>query len=460
MSEISGETNKADTAPQAASESRTKNSSTDRTDQNRTYSLKVKSVYVSKTRPESLGAIPEQYKLKEVDSRDQRGGDGGGDDGDGGGKKNKRKKKNKINRKRPRDQRQSWAEKICLSVIKDETCPYGEKCRFSHDLAEFMKTRPSDITELDGGSCPLYNKFGYCVYGAMCRFGMCHITKEGANMKKEGFVEPEDKSNMPLPTAAINLIPRDVQTLLRKKKYPFVRKRFDEEKEGNNKKLSEENGNGDENENGSVKVEAETTPAQAPPAHSVPSSSSSTTPVELKTRKIIDFSNKVYVAPLTTVGNLPFRRIMKKFGADITCGEMALATNLLEGRTSEWALMKRHPEEDVYGIQIAAGHADQYTRVAEVIEKYTSVDFVDLNLGCPLDLVCNKGAGAMLMMRDKKLRGSLQGMSQVLSCPITIKMRTGWDMKNPFAHQLVPKIQSWGINGIAAIMVSASVPGN
>ena len=72
----------------------------------------------------------------------------------------------------------------------------------------------------------------------------------------------------------------------------------------------------------------------------------------------------------------------------------------------------------------------------------------------PIDLICQKGAGSALMMREKRLKNSLEGISKALQkCQVTVKMRTGWDEKKPFAHELVPKIQSWGFPGIGAIMV-------
>lgn len=63
---------------------------------------------------------------------------------------------------------------------------------------------------------------------------------------------------------------------------------------------------------------------------------------------------------------------------------MALSTNLLMGQSSEWALLKRHPDEDIYGVQIAAGFPDQFGRTCELIENEMEVDFVDVSLLPPL----------------------------------------------------------------------------
>ena len=76
---------------------------------------------------------------------------------------------------------------------------------------------------------------------------------------------------------------------------------------------------------------------------------------------------------------------MKGMGADITCGEMAIAVNVLKAQASEWTLLRRHKCEDVFGVQIAGCNAALLDRLAQILEREVRCDFVDLNMGCPID---------------------------------------------------------------------------
>jgi len=183
---------------------------------------------------------------------------------------------------------------------------------------------------------------------------------------------------------------------------------------------------------------------------SMPQSGGVDVPLRPSEKRRIDWKGKTYLAPLTTVGNLPFRRVCKAFGVDITIGEMALATNLLQGHAPEWALLRRHPSEDLFGVQICGGFPDAMCKVSEVVDEVCNVDFVDINMGCPIDLICNKGAGSALL-RDKdlsRMEKIVRGASQVLSCPLTFKIRRGFYENKDIAHEVVQKAASWGAEAV------------
>eukprot|EP00923_Selenidium_pygospionis_P011906 GHVN01020374.1.p1 GENE.GHVN01020374.1~~GHVN01020374.1.p1 ORF type:complete len:318 (-),score=68.28 GHVN01020374.1:3518-4471(-) len=162
------------------------------------------------------------------------------------------------------------------------------------------------------------------------------------------------------------------------------------------------------------------------------------------------FRDKPVLAPLTTVGNMPFRRVCISYGCDVTMSEMALAGAVIEGKRSEVTLIKRHESEKFFGVQLAGGFPDVMSRCAELLDLAdTCVDFVDVNAGCPLDGMHKRGAGSALMTRRRNFENLLKGMNEILTCPITAKLRTAHDKDpNHSARSLIPRLAEWGASAI------------
>ena len=143
----------------AAATKTTTNSNTD-TANTRSLDLTVKSEYILSERPACLAAPPpveERTTPSDSDNRDNNNG-------------SKRSKKNKgQNKKRPRDTRIAFGDKVCLAIVRGQPCPFlntPKGCRYNHNLKEILANRPIDISDGEGGAawlkggCPFWNAKG------------------------------------------------------------------------------------------------------------------------------------------------------------------------------------------------------------------------------------------------------------------------------------------------------------
>jgi tRNA-dihydrouridine synthase 3 len=137
------------------------------------------------------------------------------------------------------------------------------------------------------------------------------------------------------------------------------------------------------------------------------------------------FAGKVFLAPLTVGGNLPFRRLCVELGAEGTVGEMAMVRKLVSGSPSEFALLKSHPDEAFFGVQLADRREESLAEGARIGES-RGARFVDLNCGCPIHEITRRGLGASLLRKPKKLGRLVEAMKKAVSIPVTVKLRTGW----------------------------------
>lgn len=352
--------------------------------------------------------VVESVKVEEAyDDEEAEGGDRGQE-------QSKRSKKNRGQNKK-RDLKQQKEEvRLCLTMVDPldpKECRFGpDKCKNTHDVSYYLLTKPSDIE----GKCPVYVAIGYCPAGLKCRWLGSHYNKE----KNELLKEDKKTDNYEL-----NKISPDRRMDLQKHRYVFEKANVYNKyldslvKNDANAKKQEETKN-----NAASYVEAPFKPAE---------------------KKRINLHRAKIVSPLTTVGNLPYRRLMKTLGADVTYSEMALSLPLLQGTKPEWALPKAHSSEyPGFGVQLAANHHQQASKAAEAIyNEAPHVSELNLNCGCPIDLLYRQGQGSALLDQPAKLVRILNGMNACSGdIPVTFKIRTGTKDNKNTAISLVNRV--------------------
>jgi len=138
----------------------------------------------------------------------------------------------------------------------------------------------------------------------------------------------------------------------------------------------------------------------------------------------------VVMAPMTKGSNLPYRQLAVELGARVLVSEMAVARRLKQRRRGEFAVIRRFEGEPCFGVQLAGNSPDEMAWAAALVAS-RGADFVDVNLGCPIDQFTRKGLGAALGRQPQRVRRIVEAMRQAIDpVPVTVKIRLGWDDKH------------------------------
>jgi tRNA-dihydrouridine synthase B len=161
----------------------------------------------------------------------------------------------------------------------------------------------------------------------------------------------------------------------------------------------------------------------------------------------VEVASPVILAPMTGVTDLPFRRVVKRFGAGLTVSEMIASQAMI--RETRQSLQKSlwDPAEEPVSLQLA-GCEPQVMAEAAKLNEQRGAAIIDINMGCPVKKVVNGDAGSALM-RDLPLAAKLIAATvKAVKVPVTLKTRMGWDHSSLNAPELARIAEDLGIQMI------------
>ncbi len=162
----------------------------------------------------------------------------------------------------------------------------------------------------------------------------------------------------------------------------------------------------------------------------------------------IEFGNHpLFLAPMEDVTDIGFRKLCKRFGADMVYSEFVSADAIIRSIKSTLDKMRIEDDERPVGIQIYGRDVDSMVEAAKIVETLYP-DIIDLNFGCPVKKVAIKGAGSGLLRDIPKMLEITRAVVAAVHTPVTAKTRLGWDSNNLIITTLAEQLQDCGISAL------------
>ena len=156
----------------------------------------------------------------------------------------------------------------------------------------------------------------------------------------------------------------------------------------------------------------------------------------------------VLLAPMEDVTDIAFRLMCKQFGADMVYTEFVSSDALIRHVNKTQAKLTVSDEERPVAIQIYGKEVETMVEAARICEA-ANPDLIDINFGCPVKKVANKGAGAGMLRNIPLMLDITRKVVKAVRIPVTVKTRLGWDADHKIIVELAEQLQDCGIAALS-----------
>lgn len=161
----------------------------------------------------------------------------------------------------------------------------------------------------------------------------------------------------------------------------------------------------------------------------------------------IELNGWACLAPMAGVSDLAYRVIAKKMGASLTTAEMVSAKGLYYRNEKTKEMLKIDSDEHPVALQLFGSDPDIMAWGAKIMEQ-AGPDFIDINMGCPMQKVVKNGDGSALMKNIPLAAAVIRAMVKAVHTPVTVKMRLGWSRDTLNAVELAQAAEEAGAAAI------------